>query len=197
MLSKGAPEVVQRLLAAVPPHYERCYKRYAAEGARVLALAHKQLPEGMTPSELRHLPRDEAESGLQFAGEAPCFGLGRHPMRRPRVNIVTPASWAQRVLCVPATLPVPHLAAAPACPRCHAGFAVFRSPLKPESEPALRMLRESLHQLIMITGGLPSRTACLLWFSPASPTRCTAPSALLKLHAAAEKVAGPLQVTRR
>lgn len=33
-----------------------------------------------------------------------------------------------------------------------AGFAVFRSPLKDDSEPALRMLRESQHQLIMITG---------------------------------------------
>lgn len=26
VLSKGAPEVVQGLLATVPPHYERCYK---------------------------------------------------------------------------------------------------------------------------------------------------------------------------
>lgn len=26
VLSKGAPEVVQGLLASVPPHYERCYK---------------------------------------------------------------------------------------------------------------------------------------------------------------------------
>ena len=30
---------------------------------------------------------------------------------------------------------------------------MFRSPLKEDSEPALRMLRESQHQLIMITGG--------------------------------------------
>ena len=29
---------------------------------------------------------------------------------------------------------------------------MFRSPLKEDSEPALRMLRESLHQLVMITG---------------------------------------------
>lgn len=106
VLSKGAPEVVQGLLASVPPHYERCYKRYASEGARVLALAYKQLPAEMTPSELRHLPRDSAESGLQFAG-----------------------------------------------------FAVFRSPLKEDSEPALRMLRESRHQLVMITGDAPL-TAC-------------------------------------
>lgn len=36
---------------------------------------------------------------------------------------------------------------------------MFRSPLKPESEPALRMLRESTHQLVMITGDAPL-TAC-------------------------------------
>ena len=65
----------------------------------MLAIACKQLPGEMTPSELRHLPRDAAESGLTFMG-----------------------------------------------------FAIFRSPLKPDSEPALRMLRESRHQLIMITG---------------------------------------------
>lgn len=159
VLSKGAPEVVQGLLATVPPHYQKCYKvrqegsrwglthscglvpsyvcgsplvggtctgcsgpdsatpslgptlppcspmqHYASEGARVLALAYKQLPGEMTPSELRHLPRDHAESGLLFAG-----------------------------------------------------FAVFRSPLKDDSEPALRMLRESQHQLIMITGAVPHK----------------------------------------
>jgi len=45
-------------------------------------------------------------------------------------------------------------------PRIHptaAGFAICRSPLKEESEPALRMLRESQHQLVMITGAF--RTA--------------------------------------
>jgi manganese-transporting P-type ATPase len=40
-----------------------------------------------------------------------------------------------------------------------AGFAIFRSPLKPESEPTLRMLRDSQHQLVMITGDAPL-TAC-------------------------------------
>jgi cation-transporting ATPase 13A1 len=90
-------------LIAVPAQTCCCcshLQRFASEGARVLALAYKQLPGELTPSELRHLPRDEAESGLRFAG-----------------------------------------------------FAVFRSPLKEDSEPALRMLRESRHQLIMITGG--------------------------------------------
>ncbi|GMH40341.1 hypothetical protein BSKO_08245 [Bryopsis sp. KO-2023] len=40
-----------------------------------------------------------------------------------------------------------------------AGFAVFQCPLKPESEGALRMLKNSSHQLVMITGDAPL-TAC-------------------------------------
>ncbi len=39
------------------------------------------------------------------------------------------------------------------------GFAVFHCPLKPESEPALRILKDSSHQLVMITGDAPL-TAC-------------------------------------
>lgn len=106
VLMKGAPEVVVTHLAAAPPHYERCYKQHAAAGARVLAMAYRELPKDTTSMSLRHLPRDDAEAGLHFAG-----------------------------------------------------FAVLRSPLKPDSEPALRMLRASQHQLIMITGDAPL-TAC-------------------------------------
>lgn len=39
------------------------------------------------------------------------------------------------------------------------GFAVLRCPLKEESEPALKMLKDSSHQLVMITGDAPL-TAC-------------------------------------
>ncbi|KAL4532436.1 hypothetical protein Ndes2526B_g08333 [Nannochloris sp. 'desiccata'] len=106
VLAKGAPEVIAAHLKNIPSRYDRQYKRYASEGARVLALAYKKLPDEMTPSALRHTPRDEAESNLDFAG-----------------------------------------------------FAIFRSPLKPDSEPSLRMLRASQHQLIMITGDAPL-TAC-------------------------------------
>ena len=107
VLIKGAPETIRAHLKDVPSYYDRVYKEYAAEGARVLALAYKHLsPEAAEPSNLRHLSRDEAERDMVFAG-----------------------------------------------------FAVFRSPLKPQSEPALRMLRMSQHQLVMITGDAPL-TAC-------------------------------------
>lgn len=106
VLTKGAPETIKEHLGNVPSFFDVCYKKFASEGARVLALAYKELPSDLTPSSLRHTPREEAEANLTFAG-----------------------------------------------------FAVFRSPLKEQSEPALRMLRASLHQLIMITGDAPL-TAC-------------------------------------
>jgi cation-transporting ATPase 13A1 len=40
-----------------------------------------------------------------------------------------------------------------------AGFAVFACPMKPQSAPALRILRESAHALVMITGDA-ALTAC-------------------------------------
>ena len=103
VLIKGAPETIRSHLKNVPSYYDKVYKEYAAEGARVLALGYRHLsPEAVEPCNLRHLSRDEAERDMVFAG-----------------------------------------------------FAVFRSPLKPQSEPALRMLKLSQHQLVMITGDAP------------------------------------------
>jgi len=106
VLTKGAPETIKGFLKSIPVTYDAVYKEYASEGARVLAMAYKQLPEDTTPSSLRHTSRDEAESGLIFGG-----------------------------------------------------FAIFRSPLKEDSEPTLKALREANHQLAMITGDAPL-TAC-------------------------------------
>jgi hypothetical protein len=64
------PQPHPHVLTLAPnPTLSACLQRYASEGARVLAMAYKQLPDSMTPSELRHLPRGEAESGLRFAGK--------------------------------------------------------------------------------------------------------------------------------
>ncbi|CAL8460618.1 g147 [Coccomyxa elongata] len=103
---KGAPEVIQGFLAAAPADYEAAYKVYAAQGGRVIALAYKKLDEKLSPVEISNMPREEIESGLQFAA-----------------------------------------------------FAIFQCPLKEESEPALRMLKDASHQLVMITGDAPL-TAC-------------------------------------
>jgi hypothetical protein len=69
------------------------------------------------------------------------------------------ALWLRCTLALPCLPtcppPLPSLPVSPPLP----GFAIFRSPLKEDSEPALRALRESQHQLIMITGDAPL-TAC-------------------------------------
>lgn len=54
----------------VPADYDACYKGFASQGARVIALAHKALPADMGPAELRALSRDEVESRLEFVGFA-------------------------------------------------------------------------------------------------------------------------------
>ena len=60
---------MQGLLGHEPSQFQAVYKRYAAQGARVLALAARRLPADLPPSGLRHLPREQAESGLSFVGE--------------------------------------------------------------------------------------------------------------------------------
>eukprot|EP00892_Ulva_mutabilis_P007065 jgi/Ulvmu1/4730/UM020_0014.1 len=105
VLAKGAPEVMQRLLATSPDGYEAAHSVHAARGGRVIALAIKTLP-AMSMSELKAMSREEAEQGLSYLG-----------------------------------------------------LAVFHTPLKDGSAPALKMLAESSHQLVMITGDAPL-TAC-------------------------------------
>lgn len=58
LLAKGAPEVLQRLLAASPAGYERAHRTHASQGGRVIALAIKELPS-MSTSELKAIRREE------------------------------------------------------------------------------------------------------------------------------------------
>ena len=43
VLTKGAPEVIKKFLKDVPENYDRAYLKYVKEGARVLALAYKNI----------------------------------------------------------------------------------------------------------------------------------------------------------
>jgi len=45
VLTKGAPEVIKKFLKDVPTNYDRAYLKYVKEGARVLALAYKNIPK--------------------------------------------------------------------------------------------------------------------------------------------------------
>lgn len=45
VLTKGAPEVIKIFLKTVPEGYDRTYLKQVKNGARVLALAYKNLPK--------------------------------------------------------------------------------------------------------------------------------------------------------
>ncbi|KAG9049932.1 hypothetical protein FS837_008518 [Tulasnella sp. UAMH 9824] len=99
--AKGAPETIKKMLDVVPEEYDDTFKYYTRRGSRVLALAWKELgPLGA--DKINHMPRDEVESKLTFAG-----------------------------------------------------FLVFHCPLKPDAIATLKMLADSSHRCIMITGDNP------------------------------------------
>jgi cation-transporting ATPase 13A1 len=45
VLTKGAPEVIKKYLKSVPQNFDKSYLKYVKNGARVLALAYKNLPK--------------------------------------------------------------------------------------------------------------------------------------------------------
>ncbi len=51
VLCKGAPEILQQLLAVVPENYKETYEYYTRMGYRVLALAYRVLKENESWSE--------------------------------------------------------------------------------------------------------------------------------------------------
>jgi manganese-transporting P-type ATPase len=67
VLTKGAPEVVRKLLKSVPANYDKAYLKYVKDGARVLVLASKTLPKA-APETYVSVKRDEAECELTFCG---------------------------------------------------------------------------------------------------------------------------------
>ncbi|KAL3655459.1 putative manganese-transporting ATPase pdr2 [Castilleja foliolosa] len=81
---KGAPETIQERLVDVPAWYVKTYKKYTRQGSRVLALAHKSLPE-MTVSEARSLERDNVERDLTFDG----FAVFNCPIRGDSASVLS------------------------------------------------------------------------------------------------------------
>uniref|UniRef100_A0A383WJ86 Cation-transporting ATPase n=1 Tax=Tetradesmus obliquus TaxID=3088 RepID=A0A383WJ86_TETOB len=69
-LMKGAPEVVRQFLKQVPSDYDATYKHFAAQGARVIALARRRLSTDLDGPELRNLERDVVERDMEFTGFA-------------------------------------------------------------------------------------------------------------------------------
>jgi manganese-transporting P-type ATPase len=79
ILTKGAPEIVQHLLKEVPDNYEEYYSYYVKHGYRVIAMAHKTIPDGFNT---RHISRENAEKDLEFAG----FLIFQCPMKEDTIE---------------------------------------------------------------------------------------------------------------
>ena len=80
IVCKGSPEGLKTLCGAtIPADYDAIYQRYASKGLRVIALAYKTLPAAYkTRAQISEMEREEAESGLTFAG----FALFNCPLKK-------------------------------------------------------------------------------------------------------------------
>ena len=68
VLCKGAPEVVEGLLAQAPKSYKSVHEKLSSGGSRVLALAFKPLQNGFSDAAVSSLDRLDAEKNMIFAG---------------------------------------------------------------------------------------------------------------------------------
>lgn len=64
---KGAPEVIKSMLQSIPENYDSTYLELAGRGARVLALARKEMVP-IDSNNLKNLKREELECDLHFVG---------------------------------------------------------------------------------------------------------------------------------
>ncbi|KAJ1483354.1 hypothetical protein T484DRAFT_1800651, partial [Baffinella frigidus] len=140
VLAKGAPEVMMQRFAVLPPFYEKTFKHYARQGARVLALGWKPLEPG--------------GAGAGARGNMSCRGRG---CWRSGGSL---SSRGARVLALGWKPVEPQaLSKVKAMKRedaesglIFAGLVAFHCPHKLESAPSLRVLKNSGHHLVMITG---------------------------------------------
>ncbi|XP_034230905.1 manganese-transporting ATPase 13A1 [Thrips palmi] len=81
---KGAPETIKDMLAYVPSDYNQVYLELSRRGARVLALAWKEIGR-LTQSQARDLKREELEKDLTFAG----FVIISCPLKTDSRKVIT------------------------------------------------------------------------------------------------------------
>lgn len=83
VLTKGAPEVIKKFLKEVPANYDRAFLKYVKEGARVLALAYKNVPKA-SQEYFNSYKREEAEKDLIFCG----FIVSECPLKEDTFKVI-------------------------------------------------------------------------------------------------------------
>lgn len=95
VVAKGAPETLQDFFIDVPKWYATANQRLALSGARVIALGIKRIPK-QSLAEIRSMRRDEAESGLSFAG----FLVFRCPLKPDSAKAIKALKESSHRLCM-------------------------------------------------------------------------------------------------
>jgi hypothetical protein len=70
----------------VPAGYDATYKHFAAQGARVIALARRSLSGDLSGPELRGLSREDVEAEMEFEGFA-VFQVGARVPRKSNTHV--------------------------------------------------------------------------------------------------------------
>jgi len=95
VVAKGAPETMKNHIIGAPSWYENAYQRLALSGARVIAIAVKRIGK-LGQAEIRSMKREEAESGLAFAG----FLVFRCPLKPDSAKAIKALKGSNHRVCM-------------------------------------------------------------------------------------------------
>ena len=91
VLCKGAPETIKNLLKEVPENYDECYRRWAKEGYRILALAY-----GDNEKFEYNTKREDLEKELTFCG----FAIVETPLKKNAGKYISELIKAKYGVCI-------------------------------------------------------------------------------------------------
>ena len=91
VLCKGAPETIKTLLKEVPENYDECYRKWAKEGYRILALAYADNEKFDYNTK-----REDLEKDLIFCG----FAIVETPLKSSVAKYITEVIKAKYGVCI-------------------------------------------------------------------------------------------------
>jgi len=91
VLCKGAPETIKNLLKEVPEKYDECYRKWAKEGYRILALAYSD-----NEKYDYNTKREDLEKDLIFCG----FAIVETPLKSSVSKYITELIKAKYGVCI-------------------------------------------------------------------------------------------------